>query len=280
MGSSPLNFDQEVGGVISESGALIGATAALSSALATGGALAIGTATLGIGAAVFGIYELLSKLIGPDPNNVPASEIEQIFELAGWNLENLTAGTTTGNPGNAFEPSGGPGLISQAECLAGFQAFLGAVTTYEQQAESQYHDVTPFSAAIVNATNVIQEQANAVNAMPAYPDPTGALNFTQCQSYFVTTAQVPGAYSQSVSAAAQVALTYLQSLNRTVAQSVASAASSLISSAANTAQALTGTGSPELQSVVASTQSFIAANPGIACLLIAVGVIILFKVVL
>jgi hypothetical protein len=83
--------------------------------------------------------------VGPDPNNVPASQLEQAFEAASDNVQMLYKA----------------GMISDAQRQQINQALLAQGTAYYQQIIGKGGDVKPFQDGLANMTATIRAEAAA-----------------------------------------------------------------------------------------------------------------------
>jgi hypothetical protein len=267
MPSAPIQYTGAVGGL---AGATLGAAAGYAGITGTtGGATAIlgstGAATLGITAAIAGIIVIMSQFLkGADPLQVPAAKLEQVFEAAADNLYSLAKA----------------GFISKAEAVTGIQAFIQAAVQFEQQYAQQTGHPAPFGAAIKNVTSVNNAEIQAVVGLPDIAIITGPINFTAAKAAYYTTVlrntgQVGAGhwYPESIDAAEKVTAEYLQSLDRTVVNSVSNAlggVGSVVETAANSVggviqsliSSLTGTPAVATSATGAPVQAAIASSPG------------------
>ena len=166
--------------------------ASLSAALPSLGALASGSlaefaALAGpIGITVGIVLTILSRVFhGADPNQVPAAQIEQVFEAAADNVYALQKA----------------GYLVFAESSAGMQKLISAGNLYYQQAvqsNPQYaQDRRPFVNGQANMTKVINAEIQAASLLP----PAGLLPFDQTAAHALYVQDGAGWYSASVDAA-------------------------------------------------------------------------------
>jgi hypothetical protein len=223
-------------------------TAIVGSAVSTAGAISsVGLTVAGataaipiVGAAVAGVEALISLFhIGQGCGNActESSETEQIFEVAGWDIE--LAATA--------------GMITQAQAVAALQWLLQQGQSAMQSLESSDSKA---AAGLTNLTNTINAQIGSVqannltaadfsgdagpSATPNNPIPTSAptvaLNPSALESSIFVQPGASGWNSSSVSQAASLALQAIA--NATNIEASASASSSATSPTSTVAAAL------------------------------------------
>ena len=133
------------------------ATAASTGALGFG-SLAAGLSTVGlIGGAVLAVYELCRLIFkGADPNQIPASKIEQVYECFAESMQMLYQ----------------HGLISQNTAVSMMNAAIQGAQQAELNAPAYAKDSRPFNNGIQNATRSIGgliQQTQTIQPIPLVP---------------------------------------------------------------------------------------------------------------
>jgi len=299
MPSTSVNYASDIGGLAGATGGIVTGAAALGAATTTLGAA---TAWTGIGAAAAALVIVLLKIFkGADPNEAIAANIQQIFEIATLNLEALAGGPVNGQWGSSVAI---PPLISRTECYNGVASFKQAAIQFESQAAQQTGDPRPFQNGMDACVN---EFDGSLAVIPTYPNGvdavSGAINFTNCHSHYVPQGtkgfMTAGQYGNpsivdSIQAAWQVTDTYLQSLDRTVANiatnlvssvgdAVGSAVNNLVgttpSPTAQAAQQAAGNVSNAVTQAVSGAVTLAQTNP-VVIILVIVAIIALLRKVL
>lgn len=272
-----VNYEADIGQLAGGGAGIASGAAALgtaSTALGTGVALAGITAGA---AAIIAVLVVLFK--GADPNEAIASNILQIFEIAGINLEALAGGG--GKLGGLWSTTeANPPLISKAEAIAGIQSFQQAVLQYEAQMAQKTGDSAPFKKGIDQANTEMDGYVSAINNWADFTAPTGVINYTACHACYVPQGTPgfikAGQYANcqdSIVAAWKVTDAYLQSLPRTVTSVVTNTVSNLGGVLSDAATALTGGSTP---SWLTEVQTWVSANP-MSFLLVVVLLILLVR---
>lgn len=149
--------NQKIFGVAAGVTGLVGTGAALAvaaaggtaSAAASGGALLAATAAGPLAAILIPVMILLSRIFkGADPRQVPASQIEQAFEVAADNLYAVAKA----------------GMVTKAQAASGMQVFLQKGVEYFGQMQSQL--ATAGNKGAANMGKVIRDEITAVLALP------------------------------------------------------------------------------------------------------------------
>jgi hypothetical protein len=240
MPSSTIPYATAIGSI---GGATAGTISGLASlgALSTAGTLgtvaAAGALTAGVGAIVAIVASLFH---GADPNQVPASKIEQIFEGAADNMYALVKA----------------GILSKSEGAQGIQSFTQAAIAYEQQTASQLRDPRPFQNAINNITKVNQAELQVLMQLPD-SNPSGPINFTAAKAAYYTKPNMPGWYPDAIQGAIQATDEYLKSIPRSVPQVLGNVVSGVADTLSNAVSSLFGGTSSSLS---AAEQQAIASQ--------------------
>lgn len=152
---------------------------------------------------IAGVLMLAASKIfgGADPKQVPAAQIEQCFEAAAINLENVAKA----------------GMISKDQAAAGMQAFL-------QQGIAYYGQAQLGKAGEKGAANMNKSIGITMSRLMAMGEvPSVALDLGKARALYVNAA---GWYKQSLQAAVQLTDAYLGSLTSGISGKLASVASS------------------------------------------------------
>lgn len=151
----------------------------------------IGTATEStVGTFLHMAESMLHIFGGPDPNNVPASQLEQAIEAAADNIQALYRA----------------GLITNSQRLQGQQALLYQGQQAFQSIISRGGDVKPFANGLQNMTRVVS------NVMAANQPQTATgqtLSVATAQQYYKSG---PGWYPGSTLKAAQLTDAFVQDI--------------------------------------------------------------------
>lgn len=158
--AQPITATQAQGAQIAKTS--LGTTSAVSGvvAAASSGALGFGTlaaslSTVGlIGAAVLAVYELCRLIFkGADPNQIPASKIEQVYECFSEAMQMLYQ----------------HGLIAQNTAISMMNAAIQGAQQAELNAPAYAKDSRPFNNGVTNATNSINgliKQTQTIQPIP------------------------------------------------------------------------------------------------------------------
>lgn len=176
-----------------------GVAGALAPITAAGSAALTGLAIAGAWAAVAApVFILLSKIFhGADPRQVPASRIEQVFELAAVNMHSLVE--------NAF-------LIPQ-EVIEACKVLLQKGVEYYAQMSPQLGKAGEKGAA--NMGKVVNAEIAAIAALRA--PPLKPLVLSEARNSYKSAqgwARPPGWYAESIKVADELTDSYLQSIPR------------------------------------------------------------------
>lgn len=199
---------------------VVGASTAGAAAGTT--AASVGAASTVVGLVAVPVLILLGRLFrGADPRQVPAAQIQQVFEAASHNL--LAVGRA--------------GLISRAEVVDGARLFLRKGREFYDRADVVLGPAEERGAARmgVNVNEVIiAAQGGAVPA-PVSGDylqpPPGAavaasrtqrLDLASARSYYIPVSK-SGWYRQSLDAAQRLTDSYLESLPKNIAEKAVAA---------------------------------------------------------
>ncbi|MGH9770298.1 MAG: hypothetical protein ACRD4Q_01130 [Candidatus Acidiferrales bacterium] len=192
-------------------GAAVGTGASI--AAAGGLTLATGLATFGIGAAIAVL--IMSFFHGANPNQIPAAQIEQIFEIAADNLYALAQN----------------GIITIQQAIQGMQALI----TSGQQLEAQYQARigNPAVRGSQNLTKVINAEIAGAQALPTIPLVANA-TLAGARAFYYVKAGASGWYAGSITQGTSLTdqlVTQMIAQNETPSDPINAAVSALTGSA-------------------------------------------------
>lgn len=153
---------------------------------------------------------------GPNPLNVPAAQIEQIFEAAGDNIFHLLKA----------------GKISQQQASQGLQQMISDGTQYYNQKIAQLRqsgqtkDLSPLTNGLNNMTKVLNDLLSKVGMFPG--GSSNGLTVAVARQYYVPLGSA-GWYSQSLVYASNLADAFVTDVSSSVLGSVEGLSGDLLS---------------------------------------------------
>jgi hypothetical protein len=160
--------EAQAGSIAGSVGGLAGAGASIAAAAGLSGVSAVLGVIGPIGAVAAIVIKICSLIFkGADPNQVPASKIEQVYECYADILNQLYDA----------------GLISQNAAISCMQAAIQGAAQAEDNAPQYASDSKPFEKGIINATNVINAEIKLASSKA--PVPLVKLTLAAAQAIYI-----------------------------------------------------------------------------------------------